>query len=370
MLPLNSGSPTDLPEPVEEKARREPTRASLRQLLHVAMRTDPELDSFCIDHCREVFELFTAGMTRTAKFNLLLQYEEPATLLAKLCSFKPALLAQSKLSAPATPGDGTSGLLDAIAVPHAGSSGTASQGEATASSLSTPSIMRGQIRGEDEQVRLAHGWFIAGLFVLGAMAGGSLLWAVGYGPLRELFTPSSAPPARAEPATVGSKPHAPVDLQEPMAQIPGGWLRRRDRAKPAGGLAEVPDTLLRDFEIDVREVTVGSYIDCVKASMCVRPHASPSASLDSDDAAAQKLSSLCNGLDPQRIQHPVNCVDFAQAESYCAWRGKRLPTEDEWLFAARGSTPERLSLGQRNPNTPAPQCLRSGVPILHETARH
>jgi formylglycine-generating enzyme len=40
-------------------------------------------------------------------------------------------------------------------------------------------------------------------------------------------------------------------------------------------------------------------------------------------------------------QHPINCVDWDQAGAYCRVQGKRLPTEEEWEWAARGATQAR-----------------------------
>jgi formylglycine-generating enzyme required for sulfatase activity len=89
------------------------------------------------------------------------------------------------------------------------------------------------------------------------------------------------------------------------------------------------------FDMDLTEVTVAQYTECVRARACVgarREVAWPGLT-----AADQQLyADECNGDLPDRQDHAINCVDWSMADAYCRWAGKRLPTEEEWEYAACG----------------------------------
>jgi formylglycine-generating enzyme required for sulfatase activity len=80
------------------------------------------------------------------------------------------------------------------------------------------------------------------------------------------------------------------------------------------------------FCIDRTEVTVADYKKCVDAGKCKSPLAGPKGS--------DWINKACNQLLPERMSHPVNCIDWYEADAYCRWAGKRLPTETEWQLAA------------------------------------
>ncbi len=104
---------------------------------------------------------------------------------------------------------------------------------------------------------------------------------------------------------------------------------------------------LAPFCIDRTEVTTGRYRACVTAGRCT---VHTTVNFPGLPPADQPFwSSFCNGARTDRDEHPINCVDWAQADTYCRSRNGRLPTEAEWELAARGVEARRFPWGDTPP---------------------
>lgn len=100
--------------------------------------------------------------------------------------------------------------------------------------------------------------------------------------------------------------------------------------------------------IDAREVTVADYRRCVNAGKCL---AQPTAEWRGiSDKDREVRSQSCNWTKNDRDAHPINCVDWRQSSAYCAWANKRLPSEEEWEYAARGSDGRVYPWGNEPPD--------------------
>ncbi len=85
------------------------------------------------------------------------------------------------------------------------------------------------------------------------------------------------------------------------------------------------EVTLSGYYIDKTEVTQGEYKKCIDAGECDTPS--------------------CNWDPTGKPNRPVVCVNWTQAGEYCAWAGKRLPTEAEWEKAARGTDGRKYPYG-------------------------
>ena len=121
--------------------------------------------------------------------------------------------------------------------------------------------------------------------------------------------------------------------QAGMIEIPAGPFAMGDDQGSAEDEAPEHQVNLSSFWLDKNEVTTGSYLACVDAGAC---------------APAGQFAN-CNSSLTDRNDHPINCVDWTQANAYCEWAAKRLPTEAEWEKAARGADQRKYPWGDVNP---------------------
>jgi formylglycine-generating enzyme required for sulfatase activity len=124
------------------------------------------------------------------------------------------------------------------------------------------------------------------------------------------LTGASAVAPLAPPIRPGAKFDAGV--AGAMVRLPGGTYTMG---------ATMTTVTVKPFLLDVTPVTVAAYEACVGAGKC----------------GATVTGIQCNFRRPERADHPINCMDWNEASAFCAAAGKRLPTEEEREWAARGA---------------------------------
>ena len=95
----------------------------------------------------------------------------------------------------------------------------------------------------------------------------------------------------------------------------------------------------KPFKMDVFEVTNGKYAECVAAKACVEP------------LRKRSLTVLNYYDNPFYENFPVLYVNQFEAQNYCNWLGKRLPTEFEWMKATWDGEEKTYLWGEEEPKS-------------------
>ena len=99
----------------------------------------------------------------------------------------------------------------------------------------------------------------------------------------------------------------------------------------------IHEVSIEAFEMSKTPVTVAQYAECVDKGACSEPNV---------------WGDQCNWGKPGRKFHPVNCVDWFQAESYASFKNARLPSEAEFEYAATsGGKNQKYPWGNRAPTS-------------------
>ncbi|MCE3224536.1 MAG: uncharacterized protein K0S58_2716 [Nitrospira sp.] len=140
-----------------------------------------------------------------------------------------------------------------------------------------------------------------------------------WGQLEQLRKSRSLP----EPPTV---PHVPVAVISE-----GAFAMGADGTDALEDERPQHQVWLDRFEMDRYEVTTGQYAEFISLTQRSTPW-------------------QWENVDPtQHRDRPVVGVSWFDADAYCRWRGKRLPTEAEWEKAARGTDGRLFPWGNQEP---------------------
>ena len=136
---------------------------------------------------------------------------------------------------------------------------------------------------------------------------------------------------------------------------------------PAGSfVSSISDTTvnIEAFQLAKTPTTVAQFKACV----------------DDDSCAPQKNNDyiengtnykLCNyGRGDDWLKHPMNCISWEAAQQFCEWIGGRLPTADEWEYAATHDGTQALQTIYPWGNNEPIHCAHASYTIEESTTPH
>jgi len=161
-----------------------------------------------------------------------------------------------------------------------------------------------------------------------------------------LHTVTPIPPTPTKELRIGSTQLSPKDgmviIYVPAGEFTMGSTEGNSNEQP------VHQVFLDAYWIDRTEVTNAMYKKCVEGGICTLPN------------------STIRYDDSMFVDHPVTYVDWNQADAYCAWAGRGLPTEAQWEKAARGTDERNYPWGNQNPTCWAANfygCIENTSPV-------
>jgi serine/threonine-protein kinase len=178
-------------------------------------------------------------------------------------------------------------------------------------------------------------------------------------PVRPAVADAAPPPARKDAGRPAPRPDTarPVAAERKdagaakpageagMVKLAGGKFRM---GRADGSAVERPPhtCTVEDFLLDEREVSLEEW-----AAFLATPEGRELAATAKAAKPPHDWSGAA-GARGAEAQLPVTMVTWSEASAYCASKGKRLPTEKEWEYAARGPTHDGLYPAGKEPPGP------------------